>query len=237
MGFARLTWEDSPMRMLLLAMVAVIALTAGACSSSGDDEPAATTTGAGTPGTSLDGSEEASGVDVDDGDAGADRPGDDGPPTGLVAVDEWADNFCGDFQAWLDGVKGASEGLSSSISPGDIDGAKAAIVGLFDDVAAQTDTLISEIEDGGAPDIDDGEDFLADLVARFEAFHAAISGAATEADAVDTADPAAFQATITELVSTFQAETEAVGSSFAELDAQYADPELNEAVSSACSFL
>jgi hypothetical protein len=223
------------MRTFLLALLAVIVLITGACSSSGDDEPASTTTGAGAPGTSEDGNEEAS--DVEAGEAGADRPGDDGPSTDLVAVEEWADNFCGDFQAWLDGVKGASEGLSSSISPGDIDGAKAAIVGLFDDVAAQTDTLISEIEDGGAPDIDDGEDFLADLVARFEAFHAAISGAGTEADAVDTADPAAFQATITELVSTFQAETEAVGSSFTELDAQYADAELNEAVSSSCSFL
>ena len=54
---------------------------------------------------------------------------------------------------------------------------------------------------------------------------------------MDTADPAAFQSTITGLVSTFQSETETVGNSFSELDAKYPDPDLNEAVGSACSFL
>ena len=145
--------------------------------------------------------------------------------------------ICGDFQAWLDGVKASSEGITSSITPGDIEGAKAAIVGLFDDVAGQTETLIGEIEDGGAPDIEGGEDFLADLVGKFEEFHTAITEAGAEAEAVDTADPAAFQSTITGLVSTFQSETETVGNSFSELDAKYPDPDLNEAVGSACSFL
>ena len=54
--------------------------------------------------------------------------------------------------------------------------------------------------------------------------------AGAEAEAVDTADPAAFQSTITGLVSTFQSETETVGNSFSELDAKYPDPGLNEAV-------
>ena len=65
----------------------------------------------------------------------------------------------------------------------------------------------------------------------------AITEAGAEAEAVDTADPAAFQSTITGLVSTFQSETETVGNSFSELDAKYPDPDLNEAVGSACSFL
>lgn len=222
------------MRKLLLALLAVLALFAGACSSSGDDDTASTTTA--SPAGSEDDGEGAetttTGSDEED-----DQGGDEEPPSDQVEVEAWAENFCGDFQAWLDGVKAASEGLSGSITPGDIEGAKAAIVGLFDDVAGQTETLITEIEDGGAPAIDDGEDFLADLVAKFEEFHAAITEAGTEAEAVDTSDPAGFQATITELVSTFQAETETVGNSFSELDARYPDPDLNAAVTSSCSFL
>ncbi len=220
------------MRKLLLALLAVLALFAGACSSSGDDDAGSTTTTASAPDEAEGDETTTTGAEEGDGDQG----GDEEPASDLVEVEAWADNFCGDFQAWLDGVKAASEGLSGSIAPGDIEGAKAAIVGLFDDVAGQTDTLITEIEDGGAPDIDDGEEFLADLVTKFEEFHAAITEAGAEAEAVDTADPAAFQATITELVSTFQAETETVGNSFSELDARYPDQDLNAAVTSSCSF-
>lgn len=219
------------MRKLLLALLAVLALFAGGCSSSGDEETGSATTAAAPDGGDGDGTT-TTGSEEGDGDEG----GDEEPASDLVEVEAWADNFCGDFQAWLDGVKAASEGLSGSIAPGDIEGAKAAIVDLFDDVAGQTETLITEIEDGGAPDIDDGEQFLADLLTKFEEFHTAITDAGAEAEAVDTADPAAFQATITELVSTFQAETETVGNSFSELDARYPDQDLNAAVTSSCSF-
>ena len=102
---------------------------------------------------------------------------------------------------------------------------------------AETRTLIDEIEAGGAPDIDDGEGFQADLIEKFEDFHTAIDTARAEAEAASTADPVAFQSTISDLIATFQTETQTVGNSFSELDAKYGDVALDSAVRDACSFM
>ncbi len=218
------------MRKSSLALLAAMALLVGACGASGDGGAADQTTSTSEPSsTTVDGSTDA---DADDTTTTTEDVGGD-----LVGVDDWAEGFCGSFESWLEGITASGEGLQDSIAPGDLDGAKVAIVGLFGDVADQTRELIDEIEVIGAPDIDDGEEFLADLLGRFEAFHAAIEAALSDAEAVSTTDPASFQATITELLATFQTETEAVGNSFAELDAQYGNAELDAAVTSACSFM
>lgn len=213
------------MRRLLFVLVVLLTVVAGACGSSDEDR---SDRGATEPADRIGG--EGSTTDV-----APPSPGDEGSDP--VAVSDWADHFCGAFQAWLDGVDAAGTDLTASIDPGNIENAKAAIVGLFDDVADQTETLVEELGNGGAPDIDDGGRFLSELVGRFEDFHAAITDARTEAAAVDTTDPVRFQATVTELVATFQAETESVSTSFSELDATYADVDLNAALASSCSFL
>jgi polyhydroxyalkanoate synthesis regulator phasin len=216
------------MRRYLLALLAVLALFAAACGASGDDDAADVTTT--TSSESGDEADETTTTTTED-EGGGDPSGDG------VEVEEWADQFCGGFEGWLDGVTATSESLEGSIQPGDLEGAKTAIVGLFADVGDQTQELIDEIEAIGAPDIDDGEAFQQDLLGKFEDFHAAIDTARTEAEAASTADPAAFQATITELLSTFEQETQEIGDSFAELDAKYADAGLNAAVSESCSFM
>lgn len=154
---------------------------------------------------------------------------------GDVDVEEWAEGFCGNFEGWLADIQDASGSVADGITPGDVEGAKAAIVGLFDDASATTDTLITSIEEGGAPDIDDGESLVEDLVGKFEDFNAAIGAAKSDAEALPTADPAAFQSGVNTVVETFQTEVTEVGDSFAELDTQYPSPELNAALSSSCS--
>ena len=222
------------MRKPFLAIVAVTALLfVNGCGQSGDSDAAddPTTTAAASDDTSDD-----KGDDKGD-DKATTTTGSDEPSGDLVSVDKWATEFCGNFEGWLDAVKAAGESVGAGLTPGDIEGAKTAIVGLFDNVASETNDLIGAIEQGGAPDIDNGEDFLDELLAKFEAFHSAIASASSDAKAVSTSDPAEFEAKITELVSTFQTETEAVGNSFAELDALYPDEDFQDAMSDACTFI
>lgn len=224
------------MRRSLSAFLAVLALVfVSACGASGGDDDAAeetTTTEASGDATTTSESGE------DEEETTTTSEDDDEQPSGdLVEVDAWADDFCGNFETWLDEVQAASENVTDSVTPGDMVGAKAAIIDLFGTVSTHTETLIGEIESGGAPDIDDGEDFLADLVVKFEDFHAAIETARAEAETVSTTDPVAFQNEFTELLATFQTETETVGNSFSELDAKYSDRDLNAAVESSCDFL
>jgi hypothetical protein len=217
-------------RSTLAPVLAVVALALGACGASGSDDDADDTT---TTAVADDADTSTTEDEQDD----TTTTTEESASGDLVDVEVWAEQFCGDFEGWLDAITAAGESVGDAVQPGDIEGAKTAIVGLFDDVADETDTFIEALEEGGAPDIDDGEAFLDDLVEKFEAFRDAMVTAGDQAEAADTSDPAAFQATITELISDFQTETETVGASFSELDAVYGDRDLDAAVDEACTFM
>lgn len=223
------------MRKLLVALIAAFALFSGACGASGDGDAADSSTTEASSSTTADTPETTGGSEADETTTTYDGSG---PGSGdLVAVEVWADGFCGSFEGWLNGVNTLAEGLQSAIVPGDLEGAKTAIVGLFTDVSSLTGTMIDEVDALGAPDIDDGESFHEALLGKFEEFRASIETARGQAEAASTADPATFQTTISDLVATFQAETQSVGNSFSELDSQYGDAALDAAMSDSCSFM
>jgi hypothetical protein len=155
---------------------------------------------------------------------------------GDVDVDEWAEGFCGDFEGWLAALETASQDVGSDLGAGDLEGARAAILDLFDTASDETVALRTSIEEGGAPDIDDGEGLQEDLATRIDAFNDSIVGARTQLEGIPTDDPAAFQAGVLDAVTTFEAEATEIGDSFAELDRTYDDPDLLEALDSNCSF-
>jgi len=149
-------------------------------------------------------------------------------------VEDWADSFCGSFGDWLDNIKAQSADVQSSQQAGDVPGAKAAIVGLFDGVSQETESLIDDLKTEPVPDIDRGDEFVDDLVTKFEAFDDAIVDAKTKSEALPVDDPAAFAAEVKTLVGTFQTETQAIGDSFGELDTKYQSADLNTALSKSC---
>lgn len=152
-----------------------------------------------------------------------------------VAVEEWATGFCGNFETWIANIKTAGENVGTGIQGGDINAGKAAIVGLFQTASAETDTLITSLQDGGFPDIENGDQLVGDLEGKFADFNEAIRTAQGQAEALPTDDPAAFGTEVQSLVATFDQETTAVGESFAELDADYPSPELSSALSASCT--
>ncbi|MBA3283210.1 MAG: hypothetical protein H0U29_13365 [Acidimicrobiia bacterium] len=223
------------MRKTVATLMALLALTlVSACGASGDGDSAddTTTTEASSPSTTEPAdstttedttttTEEATTTTETDPDA--------------KAVEEWATGFCGNFESWIANIKTAGENVGTGIQGGDINAGKQAIIGLFQTASAETDTLITSLQDGGYPDIEDGDQLVGDLEAKFADFNQAIRTAQGQAEALPTDDPAAFGTEVQSLVATFDKETTAVGESFAELDAEYPSPELSSALSASCT--
>ncbi|MCU1369170.1 MAG: hypothetical protein JWO77_364 [Ilumatobacteraceae bacterium] len=158
------------------------------------------------------------------------------PAGDTVEVAEWADSFCGTFSTWLSEIEDASNRVGTDITPGDVEGAKTAIADLFGTASTATQTLIGDLESAGAPDIEDGDQLVADLVEKFEAFDAAAQDAKADSEALSTDDATAFQADAEELTTRFQDEVNTVADSFGEIDTKYPSQELNDELTSACDF-
>ncbi|MEO6628595.1 MAG: hypothetical protein ABIP03_08500 [Aquihabitans sp.] len=155
--------------------------------------------------------------------------------TDAVDVKKWAQGFCGSFENWLGDVKQAGSSVGDSIQPGDVPGAKAAIVNMFATVSDDTRSLIDSLEGGGFPDIDNGDDFTDELIGKFQEFDDAIVTAKGEAEGLPLDNPTAFKTEVDALVATFTSETESVGASFGQLDTKYQSAELNAALTESCN--
>ena len=153
-----------------------------------------------------------------------------------VAVEDWADSFCGSFSTWLTAITAASDSAGDGVTPGDIQSAKDALATLFGSASTATQTLISDVEAAGAPDIEDGDQLVDDLITKFQAFDDAAQAAAADVEALGTDDLATFQAEADKLSTTFQDEVNTVADSFSEIDAKYPDSDLNAALTKSCDF-
>ncbi len=227
------------MRKSLGAFVVVFFLSLlAACGTSGGGSEASDTTAAGSDTTEATDTTESS--DTTEGSDTTEAPdtteGSDSGDGDTVPVEDWAEGFCGDFSDWIDEIETLSGNVQDGVTPGDVEGAKAAIVDLFSKVADETEDLQASITDGAAPDVEDGDQFVADLAEKFQGFIDETRDAADAAEGVSTTDAAAFQSEINTLVTDFQTNINEVGNAFGELDAIYDDPELQSALTSACSF-
>jgi hypothetical protein len=154
----------------------------------------------------------------------------------VVPVATWADTFCGSFSTWLADIEKASNTVGDDVDQGDVDAAKTAIADLFGTASTATQTLISDMKADGAPDITDGDQLVADLIEKFEAFDAAANDAKTEAGSLPDGDVDEFKAAATELTDQFQDEISTVADSFTEIDKNYPSAELSKELTSACDF-
>lgn len=206
------------------AVVLSLAILAGCGTSGGED--AADTTEAKTT-TTVDTRTTEPADDTTTTEAESDLEGDD--------VEVWAVSFCESFDGeWMTAIEDASSTMD--VTPGDIEGAKAAIVDLFDTAGSVTEDLIVDLEDLGAPEADNGEEIHAEMLSRFGDFRDLSYAAAEEMAAVPSDDPTAFQTATMDILDGWETDLGDVAASFAEIDAEYPSPELGLAVSANCSF-
>lgn len=226
------------MRKTLACLLALFSLTfVAACGASGgsDAKQETTTTAGSSKATTTSGGDTTTTEGSTTTEASTTTDG--GSTNGdAVPVDTWADDFCTGFGGWITDIKTLGTNASKGVQPGDIEGAKAAIVKLFGDASDRTKTLIDDVDAAGVPDIKNGDQLVEDLKVKFEAFDTAIAQAQSDAEGLATNDPQAFQTKVKALTTQFSGEVQKVGDSFSELDAKYQSAELNSALSSSCNF-
>lgn len=150
-------------------------------------------------------------------------------------LDEWASGFCTAFSdRWYDGIQAASSDVT--VEPGDIAGAKAAIIEMFETSSSVTATMIDDLEALGPPDAENGQAIHGALLDRFGQFVVAADTAAEEMSALSIDDPAAFGTEMTTIIEDFDAATTEVSDSFREIDSLYPSPDLSLALSAKCGF-
>lgn len=157
------------------------------------------------------------------------------PEADAVAPATWAATFCEDLGVWTAAIGTASEAVGEGVEVGDPASSQMAVSGLYGESSTATQAFIDEIEAAGVPDIEKGDQFVADLVEAFESFDAAAIEAKAGVEALATDDIAAFQADIDELGAGFQTAIDEVSYAISELGTTYPSTELNNALTESCA--
>ena len=182
----------------------------------------------------------ACGGDDDGGDTGsttgttAEATGDTGS-TGTVSPEEYVKSVCTSMSTWVTDVQSLSNDFGTGIDPTDVQATKDALVDLFDQMLAATDTLISNLDAAGTPDIENGEEIRSSLSASFEQARSALDDAKTQVEALSVDDPAAFGTELQNIGTAIQSSMSGITGSLSGLAA----PELEQAAANepACSAL
>ncbi len=149
-------------------------------------------------------------------------------------VGAWVDRFCAAFETWSEATRIAPETNVQGVEPGDVEGARQAVVELYETMDRDTEILVEALRETAPPDVDEGEEIVADLETRFEGFRETVAGARTSAEGLPVDDAEAFRAEVRDLVAGVNAELAEVGLSFAELDERFPAPELRAALVETC---
>jgi hypothetical protein len=142
-----------------------------------------------------------------------------------VSATEYTTGVCGAVAGWVDDIQGLNEDLQASLDPNDLDALKDVMVDFLDGVVTATDSVITEVEGVGVPDVDNGEAAAETVITALRDSKAIFEDARDRVDGLSTADPAAFGEELQALGTDLQTSMSEIGG---ELE-QFASPELDEA--------
>lgn len=117
---------------------------------------------------------------------------------GGVDPQTYVQEVCGSMQDWLESIQQGGQELQelAGAQPAE---AKEAITGFLEDSIESTETLISDIEETGPPDVENGEDVHQTLIDGFGQAKSTFEDAAQQAEDLPTDSPEAFQSAAQEL--------------------------------------
>jgi hypothetical protein len=124
--------------------------------------------------------------------SGSDGGSNGGADAETVSAETYATGVCGAIADWVDEIQGLNEDLQANLDPSSIDALKDTMVTFLDDVIASTDTVITNVEDAGVPDVEDGEAAAQHLLTGLRDSRGVFQDARDRVEAMPTDDPAAF---------------------------------------------
>lgn len=217
-------------KLMVVLMVAVLGMgVLAACSDDADDAAASTTQAAD--------SEEANGDERPSAEEGGDEPAGEGEPAAepgqVLELDAWADEFCTSFVAWLDDREANIDGIDTSIAVTDYPAQQAALETFYEGEAEAAAELAERLEQGSVPDIDGGEELVAELASLFQELRGAADTAAEAVGALDPASPS-FEADGQELNLAYQESIESTGERFLQVAERHPELDGNATLEERC---
>ena len=148
--------------------------------------------------------------------------------TETVSVDEYASAVCGALSDWVTDIQDRAATITEGINPGDAEAGKERLQEFIGDTVASTDTLISTVEEAGAPDTDGGEEAAEQIQSGLEQVKTILEDAEDQIAELPTDDPQAFGTGAQEIATSLQ---EATGEAASTIDSANSE-ELTEAFGS-----
>jgi len=146
---------------------------------------------------------------------------------GSVSAEEYATTLCTSMQTYIDDVTTLSNDFVANLDPAaDLQGQRDAVVGFLDDVLTATDTLISDLEGAGVPDVEGGQAVVDAVSQSFDQARQVIDDAKGDVEALSLDDPTAFATELSNIGTAIQSSLSGIGTSLSTLDS----PELSAAV-------
>ena len=120
---------------------------------------------------------------------------------GGTAPEDWAETVCNAGADWTDALQSEADQLQSQVDSATPEEAKQLLVDFLEGTIEETDELLNDIEEAGAPGADNGESFAADVEDEFEEARDALTNARDEIESLSVSDPATFSQKASELGS------------------------------------
>ncbi|MGH2786800.1 MAG: hypothetical protein ACRDJV_02690 [Actinomycetota bacterium] len=108
-----------------------------------------------------------------------------------VAAEDYAADVCGAVKDYTDTVSERVSEIQSE-APEDPEAGKEVLTNFLGDMVGDTDTLISEVEDAGVPDVDNGEEIADDVRSALGQVKSILEDAQSQIEDLPTDDPQAF---------------------------------------------
>lgn len=142
-----------------------------------------------------------------------DGGGDSGGGGDSADPSSYASSICTAVGDWVTAIQEGAGDIGTSTDAKD---GVEVLQSFLEQAVADTETLISEVEDAGAPDVDGGEEFADQLKGAFEKAQTILEDARDQAADLPTDDPAAFTQAATDLGTSVQEALSTVGTELQE---------------------
>lgn len=128
-----------------------------------------------------------------------------------VSARDYATDVCGAVKQYTDSIQDRVSEIQSN-APENPEEGKEVLTTFMDDMISDTDTLISDVEEAGVPDVDDGEQIADEVQSALEQVKSILEDARSQIDDLPTDDPQAFAEGTQELGTSLQESGEEVQS-------------------------
>jgi len=144
-----------------------------------------------------------------------------------VSVNDYASDICTAFTGWTQAIQDRQTDLQEGLQPGaSPEEGRDALQGFLDDAVAASDELVSNVEDAGVPDTENGEEAADALQSAAEGARDQLEEAQSGVADLPVDSPEAFSAAADEFGNEVRSALEGVGEGIDDIDT----PELDQAI-------